>query len=884
MTLASTIEINDGTLSITGIIVAMIPGADNAPLELWRAPDLAGSPDAANAVMVESLIPPPSGVHFVDYLALDGAIWWYRQRSNGNQYGPGDWTDWINLGQASRLSAESVVRARATSPVAVGHESVDTNYVTTRSGRIDIGYKDSSAAANAKQWDWSINGAGGANTLALLLRDDTSVAGSFVFNAVRAANVLSALHIAQNAGDVTVGYAHSPMAPSVTTGFFHIPSVSAQPSGVPTIYGGAIPIVYDTANNALWMYNSGWKNIGGSALELWVDNFGAVGNGIADDAAAFAAAHTALPARGGSIRLGRGKVYRIASALTFSKQILLAGQGFADDVGSSLYASSVILKDGAFDAITLTADNSQIENLQVDGAAANTGRGIVMGAGRQSLRNVTVTKQGGDGVRIGVPTTNCNLWRITNLICIQNTGHGLFIHDPDAAVPDTNGGILTGYDARINGGDGLRCDNTIDNSFYGVASQSNTGYGIHLVGTVTRKCQGQTFWFPYTEANTAGESIMDANADYNVIWGARTGYTSADAVVDNGTNNLILGHDATNIAGRVIKSTLKFTRLRLDATAISGYWDIYKSGSDRGLYHDCVTSTTNVPVWFRNTGGGSINMIFGVDPGGSRFFRAGGAGALFSAGADADTFFDIGAGGASPTVVRKAILAINAPDSGSFRGNARVDYQRVGTGIWLTGIDDATTGGVKAANTEFFWHDGTNYRMALTAAGVLKLDGNVQARVGTSTTVARHGQVLFGSGGQSTTSITEVSLVSFVLKGASLAADYQAVRITASWLVNNTTGGTVKTKFGATDVAVDAPGAAMTITTVLRVVRTGATAQYSTGEETRSSGTLASQTGPASPAETLSGDVTIDFRAFRANSGSATSIVLQYAIIEYLAA
>lgn len=129
-----------------------------------------------------------------------------------------------------------------------------------------------------------------------------------------------------------------------------------------------------------------------------------------------------------------------------------------------------------------------------------------------------------------------------------------------------------------------------------------------------------------------------------------------------------------------------------------------------------------------------------------------------------------------------------------------------------------------------------------------------------------------------------MSFASFVLKGNSLNTDYQSLRITTSWLVNNTTGGTVKTKFGATDVSVDAPGAAMTITNVFRIVRTGAATQYVTGEETRSSGTLASQVGPTTAAETLSGDVTIDFRAFRANSGSATSVVLQYAIIEYLAA
>src|SRR6266566_5272823 len=109
MALAPSIEVNDGRLTSTGIVVALQPAGDpNAMVELWRAPDLAGAPDTANALMVYSSVIPLGGINFVDQLKLDGATWWYRLRTNGGQYGPGPYTEWQNLGAADRLVADSV--------------------------------------------------------------------------------------------------------------------------------------------------------------------------------------------------------------------------------------------------------------------------------------------------------------------------------------------------------------------------------------------------------------------------------------------------------------------------------------------------------------------------------------------------------------------------------------------------------------------------------------------------------------------------------------------------------------------------------------------------------------------------------------------------------
>lgn len=48
---------------------------------------------------------------------------------------------------------------------------------------------------------------------------------------------------------------------SATNGFVYIPTCAGAPTGVPTSYTGRVPMVYDTTNNKLCIYNGAWKTV-----------------------------------------------------------------------------------------------------------------------------------------------------------------------------------------------------------------------------------------------------------------------------------------------------------------------------------------------------------------------------------------------------------------------------------------------------------------------------------------------------------------------------------------------------------------------------------------------------------------------------------------------
>lgn len=62
------------------------------------------------------------------------------------------------------------------------------------------------------------------------------------------------------------------LATTATDGFLYIPTCAGPPTGVPTTFAGRIPFVYDSTNDQLYFYRSGWKQPktpAGAATVTW---------------------------------------------------------------------------------------------------------------------------------------------------------------------------------------------------------------------------------------------------------------------------------------------------------------------------------------------------------------------------------------------------------------------------------------------------------------------------------------------------------------------------------------------------------------------------------------------------------------------------------------
>jgi hypothetical protein len=269
-----------------------------------------------------------------------------------------------------------------------------------------------------------------------------------------------------------------------------------------------------------------------------VKDFGATGDGVTDDTAAIQAAF----ATGRKVVYMPKGVYKITSTITVPAYYSLIGDGHTSENAVNDRAATVILK--SFNGVGLIVlSDTLVTALQVEGAPGNTGDGIQVKGGRSVLREVTVNKQGGNGIRIGADndnTINVNLWRLDSIISIYNGGHGLYIHHSNSntsgsypqGLPDVNAGTATHLDLRRNSGDGLRQRNAIDNKFYGVVSQNNTGYGVRYEADA----RGHNIYGLYTESNVAGELLYAAGANDNITIGNRA-VTNLSGWVDQGTRN-----------------------------------------------------------------------------------------------------------------------------------------------------------------------------------------------------------------------------------------------------------------------------------------------------------------------------------------------------------
>lgn len=338
---------------------------------------------------------------------------------------------------------------------------------------------------------------------------------------------------------------------------------------------------------------------------------------------ALMSAHDALPDSGGVIIVPT--TITIKNPVVFTKKIHLKGIDFSHSI--NFLNTSRIIKDGAFDGITISGYSSFIENITIDGATGNTGDGIVITTSRVGMRNVSVMRQGNDGIRMGKKASdNLNGWNFSNIFAIANGRDGLhFNHETENLIPDLTAGILNGADTRDNGRDGLHVGKTLSNSFFGVMAQHNGRHGVY----VSPAARGNHFYNPYTESSGAGpndEFHLDEGSIQNYVMGQRAGL-AYNSIVNNSTSNLIVGSNP-QITGNpyYAQSGYHADKFVIGNRELSGSWEIanessrnlhfmLKGTSANGRFIFWQADKTQVAEFdslaFRNTGK-PINGIFAM--------------------------------------------------------------------------------------------------------------------------------------------------------------------------------------------------------------------------------------------------------------------------------
>lgn len=196
---------------------------------------------------------------------------------------------------------------------------------------------------------------------------------------------------------------------------------------------------------------------------------------------------------------------------------------------------------------------------------------------------------------------------------------------------------------------------------------------------------------------------------------------------------------------------------------------------------------------------------------------------------------------------------------------AGVKLSGVLPGTWTRYLD------LDSGDTSFLKHD----KLSLNYDGSAVFNGNLRSLVGLSTTTAPAVQMLYQNTNVGSGTGADHSVLSFSLPANALGTNGDSLRITV-WAHGGGNGDNVDVKFGATQVGATSLLASSTMYFSILITRTGAATQRASAFIVTNN---ASGTQQATPAETLSGAVTIDFR-----TGNAVAITFDAVEIEYLGA
>jgi hypothetical protein len=271
-----------------------------------------------------------------------------------------------------------------------------------------------------------------------------------------------------------------------------------------------------------------------------VQDFGAVGDGVTDDFAAFQAALTALPDSGGSLYIPATEqnIYRLSDTLEIIKPVRICGQLptaslYVANAGTVLKfdANKIGIIFHAYNTYTspvLGANYSIMENVAVVSAGGSGAfDGIIIKAPGVRLSNVWSWYWPRYGIFVDGTVGNAAQWRLDNCYTNANTSHGVYVLGSQPSA-----GVCTQLTSSNNGGWAVWDESFLGNTYIGAHAEGNTSGAYKTVGSVN-SC---VFIGAYTEPPQ--KSILSAPSIFVGGLGASLGAidsTSEGSAINGGT-------------------------------------------------------------------------------------------------------------------------------------------------------------------------------------------------------------------------------------------------------------------------------------------------------------------------------------------------------------
>ncbi len=328
-------------------------------------------------------------------------------------------------------------------------------------------------------------------------------------------------------------------------------------------------------------------------------DYGVVGDGLADDTAAFNRARDAARLAGVPLRIFGTLLISSPIAITAKEHWIFEGSvgNSSGSLPSSYLKKASSLKG---DFVTITASNTMIEYGGLIGQPGNAGDGYVIQANGVTLNHPYVQRMGRDGIRVGKDSgVNANLFTLIRPTSSMNGRYGFNINDNPGGAVNANAGQLINPLAQSNGSHGIYVNAGYWDVIIGPVSEVNTGYGIYLDALSSTSIYGGD-----SEAN-AGGNLYQANPEQNKILRLSVNGVDYDS-------NLNVDHVAPALHGRNVIQNGNFSALigwgLLGGASISrGTLSTPARSSGFQVFHTVVGAQYSVEVTI--TGAATRNIV-----------------------------------------------------------------------------------------------------------------------------------------------------------------------------------------------------------------------------------------------------------------------------------